>query len=1028
MGWFTRKTKEVEKVSLHVAAAWGNVKELKKRLETEPIDQENEDGITALHMAAAAGHLQCLQCLLDAGANVAAVDPAGCTPLHFAAGVGKQSCVEVLVHYHAPLHAINAVAPLSGVFPMAVWLRSFVMLGVKYGETALDVAWRAGKEAAAMWLEASGAKSGAELEMGEEDENEQLEATIDELDRILSKGLGEGRLIDELKAFRSQRLKEGIHVSDEVFAERLRKVEMEIAGHEMVGHPDGDDYLYGGTRGAAEPEGDPAHAGDAEASSGEIQQDVFVRLASTASAPKYNEMARQKAEQQKQRKSREQGLSLDGTSEEPPLSEGEQLSEEQGRAEEARRIEAELQASAEAAAEAERQRQHQQMEAERLEAERLEAARVEAVRKEAERLEAERLEAELLKAARVEAVRKEAERLEAERLEAERLEAARVEAVRKEAEQLEAERVEAERLEVERKVVERLEAERLEAERVKAERMEAERRQQIREEKQRAMEDQRQAAIEAAQMEELKQAQRLIPAAQRRVEQVAAINDHLEQSYEDEEFEMIESDDDLPMPNHRRPVPSASSPMQIVGGGKDREASRLDEGWAVDDRDDGVSDDEEFGEIVVSRPAELRMRPAKPLDHSPEEREWDMDPEESMRPSQSRRGKRSDGAEGKTLGASVASEDATSGSAQGKRSKDWGREASGSSGPEGASQSGRAFDEPGAAAAADIAENEAAQRAERRRERKRRELAAAAEVQAQAQPQGVYGGAGPANGAAFNADWTGHAPSSSLESAGGTSDASRPRRTEGGQDGDAGQGEAASAVEREAARKAERRREKKRREAAAAAEAQAQAQAQAQPSGRQDVSEEKRGADGGSEEREAKLQRRREREERKAMKLKDEAEEKKRREEEREARLREEARLEMEALAEESRREAEQRHHAAEELAAAQAAAQEAAQVRPTQVLRQEDLTPAQSLLLRKGLAPAPGLLAPHQGSVAMPPGPSPPPVEIKPPMANPLAPYTGGLKQPQPSTVPLPQSLGAAAGLGLGLWRGASELRLVSA
>lgn len=72
------------------------------------VDSRAENGLTALHMAAALGDLECVQALLGAGASmmVRTVDldmisvlqfPAGSTPLHLAAQRGHIAIVQAML-------------------------------------------------------------------------------------------------------------------------------------------------------------------------------------------------------------------------------------------------------------------------------------------------------------------------------------------------------------------------------------------------------------------------------------------------------------------------------------------------------------------------------------------------------------------------------------------------------------------------------------------------------------------------------------------------------------------------------------------------------------------------------------------------------------------------------------------------------------------------------------------------------------------------------------------------------------------
>lgn len=81
------------------------------------INKPADGGVTALHMAALNCHLDCMQLLIDLGANASAVTfpygtttnliGAGSTPLHYAAGGGKLECCELLISKGASRLTLN---------------------------------------------------------------------------------------------------------------------------------------------------------------------------------------------------------------------------------------------------------------------------------------------------------------------------------------------------------------------------------------------------------------------------------------------------------------------------------------------------------------------------------------------------------------------------------------------------------------------------------------------------------------------------------------------------------------------------------------------------------------------------------------------------------------------------------------------------------------------------------------------------------------------------------------------------------
>ncbi|KAM5303756.1 cortactin-binding protein 2 [Glossophaga mutica] len=91
---------------LQQAAAQGNVTLLSMLLNEEGLDinYSCEDGHSALYSAAKNGHTDCVRLLLNAEAQVNAVDKNGFTPLCAAASQGHFKCIELLIAYDADIN------------------------------------------------------------------------------------------------------------------------------------------------------------------------------------------------------------------------------------------------------------------------------------------------------------------------------------------------------------------------------------------------------------------------------------------------------------------------------------------------------------------------------------------------------------------------------------------------------------------------------------------------------------------------------------------------------------------------------------------------------------------------------------------------------------------------------------------------------------------------------------------------------------------------------------------------------------
>lgn len=84
--------------NLHEAAFTGDIREATQALADEQSPKQfDESGSTAVHKAAANGHMDVLKLLIQHGGDVELADISGCTPLHTAARNGHLTCVKYLV-------------------------------------------------------------------------------------------------------------------------------------------------------------------------------------------------------------------------------------------------------------------------------------------------------------------------------------------------------------------------------------------------------------------------------------------------------------------------------------------------------------------------------------------------------------------------------------------------------------------------------------------------------------------------------------------------------------------------------------------------------------------------------------------------------------------------------------------------------------------------------------------------------------------------------------------------------------------
>lgn len=104
----TRSVSFAPEIVLFAAVADNDVAELTKIMQKEEIDinHQSPSGLTALHYAAAEGSYECVQLLIDSGAEVELVDSQGCSALDFAVRGGHFDCASFLIKAGAEIKKI----------------------------------------------------------------------------------------------------------------------------------------------------------------------------------------------------------------------------------------------------------------------------------------------------------------------------------------------------------------------------------------------------------------------------------------------------------------------------------------------------------------------------------------------------------------------------------------------------------------------------------------------------------------------------------------------------------------------------------------------------------------------------------------------------------------------------------------------------------------------------------------------------------------------------------------------------------
>lgn len=104
----TRSVSFAPEVVFFAAVAENNVAELRKIMQKNEIDinHQSPSGLTALHYAAAEGSYECVQLLIESGAEVELLDLQGCSPLDFAVRGGHFDCASSLIKAGAEIKKI----------------------------------------------------------------------------------------------------------------------------------------------------------------------------------------------------------------------------------------------------------------------------------------------------------------------------------------------------------------------------------------------------------------------------------------------------------------------------------------------------------------------------------------------------------------------------------------------------------------------------------------------------------------------------------------------------------------------------------------------------------------------------------------------------------------------------------------------------------------------------------------------------------------------------------------------------------
>ncbi|CAK5027920.1 unnamed protein product [Meloidogyne enterolobii] len=113
--WFEES--ERDKMNMLESCKRGNLNEVAKYLNGGiDVDEEDDDGVTALQIAAAKGHRRLVEFLIKEGASLERANYAGMTPFLHACREGHQDIVTLLANYGANAHSLSGL----GVSAMAL--------------------------------------------------------------------------------------------------------------------------------------------------------------------------------------------------------------------------------------------------------------------------------------------------------------------------------------------------------------------------------------------------------------------------------------------------------------------------------------------------------------------------------------------------------------------------------------------------------------------------------------------------------------------------------------------------------------------------------------------------------------------------------------------------------------------------------------------------------------------------------------------------------------------------------------------